>query len=73
MSAKSEMLRLVLFHCVKPQNGGISLKNSVIRRGDNRLYFARQASSAQGFFMRQASATGEVPSIPYLSSFLSGD
>ncbi|VVA90194.1 unnamed protein product [Arabis nemorensis] len=37
------------------QNGGISLKNSVIRRGDhNRLYFARQASSAQGFFMRQA-------------------
>ncbi|KFK42963.1 hypothetical protein AALP_AA1G061900 [Arabis alpina] len=38
-----------------PQNGGIGLKNSVIRRGDNnRLYFARQASSAQGFFMRQA-------------------
>ncbi|CAH2038753.1 unnamed protein product [Thlaspi arvense] len=40
---------------VKPQNGGISLKNSVVRRGDNRMYFARQASSAQGFFMRQAS------------------
>lgn len=35
--------------------GGITLKNSVIRRGDNRLYFARQASSAQGLFMRQAS------------------
>lgn len=51
-----------------PQNGGISLKNSVIRRGDhNRLYFARQASSAQGFFMRQA---GEVPSIPSFKSLL---
>ena len=39
--------------------GGITLKNSVVRRGDNRLYFARQASSAQGLFMRQAS-TDEV-------------
>ncbi|XP_048621573.1 uncharacterized protein LOC125591410 isoform X1 [Brassica napus] len=38
-----------------PQTGGISLKTSVIRRGDNRLYFARQASSAQGLFMRLAS------------------
>lgn len=44
------------------QNLGISLKNSVIRRCDNRLYFARQGSSAQGFFMRQAT-TDEVPSL----------
>jgi len=37
------------------ENLGMNLKNTVVRRGDNRLYFARQASSAQGFFMRQAS------------------
>ncbi|XP_010522083.1 PREDICTED: uncharacterized protein LOC104800831 isoform X2 [Tarenaya hassleriana] len=30
--------------------------NSVIRRCDNRMNFARQASSAQSYFMRQASA-----------------
>ena len=29
--------------------------NSVIRRSDNRMYFARQGSSSQGYFMRQAS------------------
>ena len=50
-----------------PQTGGISLKTSVIRRGDNRLYFARQASSAQGLFMRLAS-TDQVP-LKLLSCF----
>ncbi|KAL0703457.1 hypothetical protein Bca4012_069882 [Brassica carinata] len=37
-----------------PQNCSGSL-NSVIRRCDNKLSFARQASSEQGFFMKQAS------------------
>ncbi|XP_048621576.1 17.3 kDa class II heat shock protein-like isoform X4 [Brassica napus] len=45
-----------------PQTGGISLKTSVIRRGDNRLYFARQASSAQGLFMRLASTDQDAAS-----------
>ncbi|ESQ36269.1 hypothetical protein EUTSA_v10008353mg [Eutrema salsugineum] len=37
-----------------PLNCSSSL-NSVIRRYDNKISFARQASSEQGFFMRQAS------------------
>ncbi|EOA37740.1 hypothetical protein CARUB_v10012533mg [Capsella rubella] len=37
-----------------PLNCSSSL-NSVIRRCDNKISFARQASSEQGFFMRQAS------------------
>ncbi|XP_030520473.1 uncharacterized protein LOC115734018 [Rhodamnia argentea] len=39
---------------VVPLNCSASL-NSVIRRCDNRIYFARQGSSSQGSFMRQAS------------------
>ncbi|KAF3610152.1 hypothetical protein DY000_02044577 [Brassica cretica] len=42
--------------------------NSVIRRCDNKLSFARQASSEQGFFMKQASPD-EVPQVP---SYLAG-
>lgn len=47
---------------VMPQNCSGSL-NSAIRRCDNKLSFARQASSEQGFFMKQASPD-EVPQLP---------
>ncbi|CAF2105557.1 unnamed protein product [Brassica napus] len=43
-----------------PLNCSSSL-NSVIRRCDTKLPFARQASSEQGFFMRQASTDQPVP------------
>lgn len=42
-----------------PLNCSSSL-NSVIRRCDNKISFARQASSEQGFFMRQASADEDL-------------
>ncbi|KAG2717655.1 hypothetical protein I3760_03G186700 [Carya illinoinensis] len=38
---------------VLPMNCSSSL-NSVVRRGDNRMHFARQGSASQGYFMRQA-------------------
>ncbi|XP_010457772.1 PREDICTED: uncharacterized protein LOC104739196 [Camelina sativa] len=41
-----------------PLNCSSSL-NSVITRCDNKISFARQASSEQGFFMRQASSTDD--------------
>ncbi|KAF8079909.1 hypothetical protein N665_0994s0032 [Sinapis alba] len=43
-----------------PLNCSSSL-NSVIRSCDNKLPFARQASSEQGFFMRQASTDQFMP------------
>ncbi|KDP39801.1 hypothetical protein JCGZ_03937 [Jatropha curcas] len=43
-------------HLLLPMNCSSSL-NSVISRCDNRMYFARQSSASQGFFMRQASST----------------
>ncbi|KAK3446205.1 hypothetical protein EUGRSUZ_A01949 [Eucalyptus grandis] len=44
---------------VVPLNCSASL-NSVIQRYDNRMYFARQGSSSQGSFMRQASIDQQV-------------
>ncbi|XP_030463031.1 small heat shock protein, chloroplastic isoform X1 [Syzygium oleosum] len=44
---------------VVPLNCSASL-NSVIRRCDNRMHFARQGSSSQGSFMRQASINQQV-------------
>ncbi|XP_068666875.1 uncharacterized protein [Aristolochia californica] len=38
-----------------------STLNSVIRRCDNRTFFARQGSASQGYFMRQASIKEELP------------
>lgn len=50
---------------VLSQNCSSSL-NSVVRRGDNRMHFARQGSASQGYFMRQA--TVEEVSLPFSHS-----
>ncbi|KAL1202104.1 18.8 kDa class II heat shock protein [Cardamine amara subsp. amara] len=52
-----------------PLNCSSSL-NSVIRRCDNKISFARQASSEQGFFMRQASADDENCAISLKNSVI---
>ncbi|KAI8018617.1 hypothetical protein LOK49_LG04G00305 [Camellia lanceoleosa] len=41
------------------ENRESSILNSVIRRCDNRMHFARQGSSSQACFMRQASTSTE--------------